>query len=56
MKKTYIVPNLTVITINSRQHLLAGSSGDINDVGTNGSDITEGSMFGSRSYDFDEEY
>ena len=53
MKKTYIIPNMEVIAIKNNQHLLAGSAGNISNVGTNGSNITSGSQFGAHGDDCD---
>lgn len=48
MKKQYITPSTTTFLMQARHHLLAGSTGDINNVTVGSSEITDGNQFGSR--------
>ena len=52
MKKTYINPNMNVVTMKMTQHLLDGS---ITRTLDNTTTITDENDFGARGFDFDDE-
>lgn len=58
-KKTYNSPSINIVIINTQSHFLAGSTGNVENVGISSTEeITTGSEFGSRGgfFEDDEDY